>query len=338
MITLCMIVKNEELVLDKCLNSLKDIVDEIIVVDTGSCDRTKEITLRYTDKLFDFNWCNDFSNDWILILDADEVVKDFNIHNLKEFCSENNNKIIGRLKRINEYEDNYGTKRYIERVNRIFNKRFFHYKGSIHEQIVCKSELDYITQNIDLVIDHTGYSKEVLNRTNKIQRNIKLLKTAIKENSEDSYLYYQLGKSYFMGKDYKEAHIFFEKAITLVGNFRYEYVEDLIESYGYSLINLNEFKKAKIIEKYNEYYWNSPDYCFLMALIYMNNSEFEKSVETFLKCTEFEEGKMDGITTYLPLYNVGIIFECLGLKEEALSYYYRCNDYKLAKKRISHIS
>ncbi|WP_243125424.1 glycosyltransferase family 2 protein [Clostridium amazonitimonense] len=346
MISLCMIVKNEEKVLDRCLNSLKDTLDEIIIIDTGSHDGTKEIALKYTDKVFDFTWCNDFSkarnfsiskasNDWVLILDADEVIKEFNIGSLKSFCNENNNKVTGRIKIVNEYEDDYGTKRYIERINRLFNRKFFEYKGSIHEQIVCKNGLDYMTQNVDIVVDHTGYSKEVLNRTNKIQRNIDLLRVAIKENNKDPYLYYQLGKSYFMGKNYKEASIFFEKAVTLVDNFGYEYVEDLIESYGYSLINLNEFKKAKIIEKYNKYYLSSPDYYFLMALVYMNNNEFQKAAETFLRCTEFKEGKVEGITTYLPLYNIGIIFECLGLKEEALSYYNKCGDYNPAKKRAS---
>ncbi len=53
----------------------------------------------------------------------------------------------------------------------------------------------------------------------------------------------------------------------------------------------------------------------------MNKVNFQKSAETFLKCTEFKEGKIDGIMYFLPLYNIGVIFECLGLQEEALIYY-----------------
>jgi glycosyltransferase involved in cell wall biosynthesis len=60
-ISLCMIVKNEEQVLAKCLDSVKDLVEEIIIVDTGSTDSTKEIAAKYTSRIFHFDWIDDFS-------------------------------------------------------------------------------------------------------------------------------------------------------------------------------------------------------------------------------------------------------------------------------------
>ncbi|MDU4599797.1 MAG: glycosyltransferase, partial [Clostridium sporogenes] len=313
-----------------------------------STDRTKEIALNFTDKVYDFTWCNDFSkarnfsiskasNDWILVLDADEVVTDFDIRDIESFCSEDNKNVVGRLKRINEYEDEQGIKRYIERVNRVLNKNFFTYEGIIHEQIVSTNKKKYVTKNINLIVDHIGYSKEVLNRTNKIQRNIELLKKALKKDFKDPYLHYQLGKSYFMGKDYADAYISFKKAIYLVDDFNYEYAEDLVESYGYTLIHLNLFKEALELIKYEKYYSNSPDFLFIIGLIYMNNNCFQKSAETFLRCTEFKEGKIEGITSYLPLYNIGVIFECLGFKEEALNYYNLCGEYIPATNRVKKL-
>ena len=82
-ISLCMIVKNEEDVLGRCLEGVKDIVDEIIIVDTGSCDTTKEIASKYTEKLYEFPWIGDFSAarnysfskatmEYIMWLDADD--------------------------------------------------------------------------------------------------------------------------------------------------------------------------------------------------------------------------------------------------------------------------
>ncbi|WP_160686061.1 glycosyltransferase family 2 protein [Clostridium sp. C2-6-12] len=345
MLSLCMIVKNEEETLEKCLLSVKDIVNEIIIVDTGSEDRTMEIASKFTSNVFDFKWCNDFSkarnfslskatNDYVLILDADEVVCDYRYDNIKKFCDENNKKIVGRLKRINEYEDNYGTRKYIERVNRIFNRNYFEYEGIIHEQVISKFKEEYPTQNIDLVLNHIGYSKEVLNRTNKIQRNIELLKEAIKLNKQDPYIHYQLGKSYFMGKDYEKAHSSFEAALPLIDNYNYEYVEDLIESYGYVLINLGLFQEALKILEYENCYKNQPDFLFLLGLIYMNNGKFKEAVETFLRCTKYDEGKIDGITTFLPYYNVGVIYECLGFNEEAIKYYRLCGNYTPAKLKV----
>lgn len=84
-ISLCMIVKNEEETLPRCLDSVQDIVDEIVIVDTGSTDRTKDIAARYTGKVFDFAWIDDFSSarnysfslaskDYIFWLDADDVL------------------------------------------------------------------------------------------------------------------------------------------------------------------------------------------------------------------------------------------------------------------------
>lgn len=88
-ISLCMIVKNEEQVLSRCLDSLAGLMDEIIIVDTGSCDRTREIAARYTDKIYDYIWKDDFADarnfafskasmEYIYTADADEVLDDEN--------------------------------------------------------------------------------------------------------------------------------------------------------------------------------------------------------------------------------------------------------------------
>ncbi len=88
-ISLCMIVKNEEKILARCLDSVADLMDEIIIVDTGSTDATKEIAARYTDKIYDFVWIDDFSAarnfafskagmEYIYSADADEVLSEEN--------------------------------------------------------------------------------------------------------------------------------------------------------------------------------------------------------------------------------------------------------------------
>jgi len=92
-ISLCMIVKNEESVLERCLESIKDAADEIIILDTGSTDKTKEIAGRYTDMVYDFEWVNDFSaarnkayskatKDYQMWLDADDVLPEKSLKQL----------------------------------------------------------------------------------------------------------------------------------------------------------------------------------------------------------------------------------------------------------------
>lgn len=93
-ISACLIVKNEERFLTRCLSSFADIVDEIIIVDTGSTDRTKEIAACYTDKIYDFTWINDFAaarnfsfeqatKDYIYVADADEIIDEENRERFK---------------------------------------------------------------------------------------------------------------------------------------------------------------------------------------------------------------------------------------------------------------
>ena len=93
--SLCMIVKNEEDVLERCLNSVRELVDEIIIVDTGSEDGTKQTAERFTDQIYDFQWGDDFaaarnfsfaraSGDYLMWMDADDVLPESSLRLLAE--------------------------------------------------------------------------------------------------------------------------------------------------------------------------------------------------------------------------------------------------------------
>lgn len=344
-ISLCMIVKNEEKTIGKVLESVKEYVDEIIVVDTGSIDGTKDILGQYLDQIYEFDWCNDFaaarnyaieqaSNEWILTLDADEVVENCDMEEIRHIIK-NEPKIVGRLKCINILNDKTGERKYIERVSRLFNKRYNRYEGIIHEQIVAKDRSKYTTKHIPLTVTHTGYTQEVLDRTNKTQRNIGLLKKALEESPFDNYLNYQLGKSYFLAKKYHESTQYFENSFVGSLNYKLEYVEDLVESYGYALINTQQFEKSMTIKQYESYYKRSADFKFLIGLIMMNNGFFEESISYFKSCLKLDEGNLEGVTSYLANYNIGVVLEGLGKMDEALNHYFKCGSYALAVNRIS---
>lgn len=165
-ISLCMIVKNEEGNIADCLNSVKDIVDEIIIVDTGSTDRTKEVVSLFTDKIYDFEWIHDFSaarnfsfskatKEYILWLDADDVILEEDRIKLKDLKSSLNNFIDSVSMRYNYYDSN-GDISYTLRRNRLVRRdRGFQWIGAIHEYISVYGNV--VSADIDIKhnADHT---------------------------------------------------------------------------------------------------------------------------------------------------------------------------------------
>lgn len=147
-ISLCMIVKNEERILARCLDSLKGLMDEIIIVDTGSTDKTKEIAAAYTDRLYDFAWTGDFSEarnfafskagmEYIYSADADEVLDEENraaFLRMKQV-------LLPEIEIVQMYYDNQlenGTIYNYDKELRpkLFKRnRSFRWQGAIHEQI-----------------------------------------------------------------------------------------------------------------------------------------------------------------------------------------------------------
>ncbi|KLE15051.1 glycosyltransferase family 2 protein [Clostridium sp. C8] len=347
MISICMIVKDESGVLKKCLESIKDYNYEIIIVDTGSTDNTKEIAQKYTKNVYDFDWCNDFSkarnfsiskasNDFILVLDADEIILNLDEENLEKIIIENRED-VGRVVRKNEYLRENNKFIYNEYVNRLFSKNKYKYYGTIHEQIVSKDAKTYTTYNLPIVIKHIGYDNEEIRRKDKINRNIELLKESLKTKGDDPYIYYQLGKSFYMNGNFADAKINFEKSLNFNLDTKFEYVQDLIETYGYSLISLGEYKDSmKFLNLYDEFK-DSADFIFLIALIYMNNGLFHEAIIEFKRAKSIKACKMEGVNSYLANYNIGVILECLGNEEKAMEYYNMCNNYENALKRINLI-
>ncbi|MDE6662883.1 MAG: glycosyltransferase family 2 protein, partial [Lachnospiraceae bacterium] len=144
-ISVCMIAKNEEKHIEECLKRLKPYHYEIVLADTGSTDSTLEIAARYTDKIYHFDWINDFSaarnfaldkatNDWVLSIDCDEYIESIDEKELSVLM-EKHSKDVGQILIRNRF--NQGGQTSIEnvRVSRFFNKKYYHFVGAIHEQV-----------------------------------------------------------------------------------------------------------------------------------------------------------------------------------------------------------
>jgi len=344
MISICMIVKDEAKTLEKCLQKLALFGYEIIIVDTGSTDETKTIAYQYTDNVFDYVWQQDFAaarnyaadnatEDYILFIDSDEIVTKADKLAL-ETEIRTHPKDIGRLIRINDYSRGNETYSWKERVSRLYPKEYYHYKGRIHEQIVSLEGTANSFYNIPIEMHHEGYDGNLKIRQLKTQRNINLLKIQMELEGEDPYLLYQLGKSFYMQEDYQSACEWFEKALGFDINPKLEYAQDLIETYGYSLLNTQQYAKALLMENIYQDFATNADFVYLMGLIYMNNAKFTEAIRELYKATEMKEYKMEGVNSFRAYYNIGVIYECLGMKNKARDFYEQCREYPLAENRL----
>ncbi len=162
-ISLCMIVKNEEKILERCLDSVADLVDEIVIADTGSTDATKEIARRYTEKVYDFPWTDDFSaarnfvfsratQEYIYSADADEVLSPENRERfrlLKETLLPEVE--IVQMKYANQLQFNTVYNYDEEYRPKVFKrKRDFVWEAPIHETV----RLEPVIYDSDIVITH----------------------------------------------------------------------------------------------------------------------------------------------------------------------------------------
>jgi tetratricopeptide (TPR) repeat protein len=140
-----------------------------------------------------------------------------------------------------------------------------------------------------------------------------------------------------MEENYSSASDCFEKALTYDVNPDLEYVQDMVESYGYSLINSGQYENAMKLLNIYDIFSHTADFIFLIALIYMNNGMFEKAVEEFQKAAQMGECKLEGVNDYLAFYNIGVIYECLGNNAGAKDYYKKCNGYEPADQRLNRL-
>ncbi|WP_082562161.1 tetratricopeptide repeat-containing glycosyltransferase family 2 protein [Paenibacillus sp. Root444D2] len=211
LLSLCMIVKNEEKVLERCLLSVKTLVDEIIIVDTGSIDQTKAIAARHTDKVYDFSWMNDFSaarnesirhasGRWILILDADEYVQPADHDKLRKFLLEyKSDRPCGFVLNIMNFGGSGNDESNVTESTgaRLFlNAQSIRYIEPIHEQLTSDFGTPLFTP-YPFLIFHTGYTVQVVQEKNKSERNLSILeKMNAGEKRNNPYFCFVLGNEY----------------------------------------------------------------------------------------------------------------------------------------------
>lgn len=295
-ISACLIVKNEEEVLARCLDSLKGIVDEIIIVDTGSTDRTKEIAAIYTDRIYEFVWIDDFAAarnfsfskatmDYIYVADADEVIDGDNKDKFIELKRAILPEIeIVQMKYMNQLQYNT-TYNFDEEYRPKLYKRLrnFYWVDPVHESVT----LEPVVYDSEIEIIH-------LPLNNHAPRDFKTFqKTIARGDKLSKKLQNMYARELFIAgteDDFLEAEAYFEQlseenittdelkiiqcVLTKCGRLK----KDLAQFFKHSLKNIADEKaSAEICYEIGEYFYEIDD--FKEATIWYYNAAYETESE-----------------------------------------------------------
>lgn len=351
-ISICVIAKNEEKHMDNFLSAIQKHFNghpyELILVDTGSTDRTVEIAKKYIDSVYHFEWINDFSaarnysislasNDWILVLDCDEYVCEFDWQGLVSMIRDYPAS-VGEIRRYEHFGTSGTESLYTSYATRFFNRKTYHYEGLIHEQVTpLIPNLEQTFTNLPLTVQHFGYQGSETEMLQKTKRNMTLLAEMLKEDPANPYLYFQLGKEYHSINLLEDACTCFAKGLSLDINYRTEFVLQMILEYGLCLLGLGKHEKALEFRNFYNVYSQSAEFVFLMGNIYCQNGMLLQALAEFLKVTTFENSPAVGLTTYMAYYNMGYINELLGEQEAAVELYKKCGNFDPALKRLDEL-
>lgn len=335
-ISACLIVKDEEKNLDRCLKGLK--ADEIVVVDTGSKDKTKEIAKKYEAKVFNYKWKDDFSaarnfavgkctKDWILVVDADETISDKDQDKLKKLVKDAGEDIMGFaltqrnytndvkkerlvLRKDDKYEESEKYAAWLESpLVRLFRRMpKIKFEGEVHEVVensIIRNKGKI--QDSKVPIHHFKEEKGESFRQKKIKTYEKLGKSKVKKDPENHKAHFELGIVKREQEELDEAEEMFKKAISLK--------KDFVEAYAALGVVYNKKMKyaqaIKTLEKAVEVNPKCAEAFFSLGVSYTKKGQLDKA----------EKALVTGLNLRLDvnaLNNLGAVYEKAGKYENAL--------------------
>lgn len=342
MITLsvCMIVKNEEDTLDRCLESIKNIADEIVIVDTGSTDKTKEIAKKYTDNIYDFEWVYDFSKarnfsfskatmQYTMWMDADDVLleKDAKkLIELKKDIDQNVDVVIMKYDLTNKKTGEVVCSFYRERI--VKTEKHFKWQDPVHEYIAYKGE----SIKSDITLTH----KKVHAPTN---RNLDIFERYIESGntlSQRNWFYYARELNRVGQKE--KAATYYEKFLETTGAVVSNYIDACTElSDYYGEINEDE-KSLKVLLNFFEKFAPRAEILCKLGEYYKKRGEYKKAIEWFNLAThcfipETYGAVMPKYSDYIPYAEMCACSYKLGDIDSAIKY----NEYASINSPDNHL-
>ncbi len=318
----CMIVKNEEKNIVRALTWGKKIVYEQIVVDTGSTDRTVEIAKSMGAKVFHFTWIDDFSaaknfaiekatGDWIAFLDADEYLVEKDTERIKniliqlEHADPKLKPHILRTSLVDIKED--GTTNGITVQDRFFqNLPRLRYQNRIHEMIATTTgQLIICDLTKEISVLHTGYTEAVYKETNKIERNIRILRKEVEEHSDNYNAMAYLAETLKVSGNTEEAERLY-RDILKNGVSVVDFTRLITTYYGlmHTILMRNNVEEEeefiRLYEKSVSFSPEYPDYDYFMGVWCFRKECFGKAITYLESCLRKLENYKGVNVTHVP--------------------------------------
>lgn len=354
-ITACLIVKNEEDMLRRCLESLQGGVDEIVIVDTGSTDKTKEIAKEFTNKVYDFEWTDDFAEarnyaashatgEWIIAVDADECVDSESFKVAMEEIKADGGQYDTYAVKIINFVGELGGNTTINQMARIYkNNGNVHFKGAIHEQIVNKvREQSPVLSSV--ILYHYGYLKNVIEKQNKKTRNMKIIKAELQLGKNKGFTYFNYGQELRRLYKTKEALDAFITAFQHKENVHNAWVGKCLYFIIESLVELKRYDEAlKIIKDAEKAFPNAPDFPFWKGEAYVKQNRYDDAKEVFMNIINHDHQYHNVVfhmesRAFLPHVRLAEIYMCEKQDEKAIQHYIGAlNENNLSAKIIVHV-
>ena len=339
-LSLCLIVKNEEKALRNCLKNAKIYADEIIIVDTGSSDKTIEAAKEFTDKIFQFDWCDDFSKarnfsfekascEYCMWLDADDFLTDESANNILKWKESKEDCDVVMCPYVAGFDENLTpTFKYLrERI--VKNSSSFRWHDRVHEVIVPNGEI--ITNN-EILIFHNKKSQKYSDRNLMIYKKM----IALGETFSPRNQFYYARELYF-NKLYDEAIHTFSKFLTEGKGWKENNIE--------ACLNMAKCYKQKgqtnhaLTTLFGSFIYELPrgEILYEIGNIYFEKNDFVKAIYWYKEALESKEDIKNGgfvnidASTFLPAIQLCVCYDKIGDKLMAYHYneiakFYRPND------------
>lgn len=349
-ICLTLIARDEARCIARCLDSAAPFVDEMVVVDTGSADATREIAAAHGARVVGFPWQDDFSlarnfalaqsaAQWHFVLDADEWIESGG-EALRAATAQGTEAFVGQVRVRSQFDDDGGVRHAATWISRLIPQGL-HYEGAVHEQVVHGLPV----RRLPVVIGHDGYRREQQDR--KADRNERLLRGQLALRPGDPYLWYQLGKDLEVHERFDAASDAYARARECLAwppadpagaqalVARHAWLHDLVVRHIYCAKRAGRYDDALLRVEQDRGWWNhSPDFHFavgdlLLDLAITRPQEaaalLPRMQESWMRCLELGdapqlEGSVEGRGSFLAAHNLALLHEMLGNAEAAAAF------------------